>query len=81
MEFDNPIALTMEEHRQLGAQVSEAHVRLAELCKLIVTVYGPTNRASFSFLKTMEAMDRLCQDLQTQAIKDLPGYRTEGLYL
>jgi len=55
--------------------------RLRALCDLIVAVYGPANQASFSFLKAMEAVERLEQDLATQALHDLPGYPTNDIYL
>jgi hypothetical protein len=71
----------LEEHRELGRQVREAHARLHELCGLVISVYGPNNRAAFSFLKVAEAMDRLCLDLQTQASRDLPGFPIDGFYV
>ncbi|MCX6632631.1 MAG: hypothetical protein NTW28_33930 [Candidatus Solibacter sp.] len=55
--------------------------RLRALCDLVVGVYGPANRAAFSFIKTMEAIERLEQDLATQAAQDLqdvPGRSTNG---
>jgi len=55
--------------------------RLQELCKLVVSVYGPNNQAAFTFLKAAEQMERLCQDLQAQAAKDLPGLPIDGMYL
>ena len=55
--------------------------RLRALCELMVTVYGPANRASFSFLKAMEAIEHLEQDLATQAMQDLPGYPSNDIYL
>jgi hypothetical protein len=56
------------------------NARLQELCKLVVTVYGPHNQAAFTFLKAAEDVNRLCLDLQAQAAKDFPGYPVEGLY-
>jgi hypothetical protein len=55
--------------------------RLRALCSLVVDVYGPANRAAFSFLKAMEAIEHLEQDLATQAMRDLPGYPSNDLYL
>jgi hypothetical protein len=55
--------------------------RLRALCDLVVGVYGPNNRAAFSFLKTVEAIERLEQDLTSQAMRDLPGYPSNDLYL
>ena len=54
--------------------------RLRALCDVVISVYGPANRAAFSFLKTLEALDRLEQDLATQAMQDLPGYPSNDLY-
>jgi hypothetical protein len=72
--------LTLEEHRQLGAELRGTRSRLHALCTLVMSVYGPQNRAAFEFVKTTESMDRLCEDLQTQAAHDWPGQRTEGFY-
>jgi hypothetical protein len=80
MQSQNSTPLTLDEHRELGREISEIHRRLRELSGLVTAVYGPVNRASFSFLKSAEAMNRLCQDLQTQAAKDLPGYPVDNLY-
>jgi hypothetical protein len=55
--------------------------RLRVLCRLVVAVYGPASRASFSFMKAMEAIERLEQDLATQAMQDLPGYPSNDIYL
>jgi hypothetical protein len=55
--------------------------RLRALCDLVVSVYGPGNRASFSFLKALKAIEHLEQDLATQAMQDLPGYPSNDLYL
>ena len=45
-----------------------------------MSVYGPQNRAAFDFVKAVECVDRLCQDLQAQAAQDWPGHPTEGFY-
>ena len=55
--------------------------RLRALCELVVGLYGPGNRAAFSFLKALEAIEHLEQDLATQAMQDLPGYPSNDLYL
>jgi hypothetical protein len=55
--------------------------RLRALCELVVAVYGPASRTSFSFLKALEAIEHLEQDLATQAMQDLPGYPSNDLYL
>ena len=78
-EIVNP--LTLDEHRELGRELSAINARMRELCNLVVTVYGPHNRASFTFLKTAESMERLCQEMQTQVTLDHPGYSVEKVYL
>ena len=78
-EIVNP--LTLEEHRELGRELSAMNARMRELCHLVVQVYGPHNRASFTFLKTAEGMERLCQDMQTQVTLDHPGFSVEKFYL
>jgi len=78
-EILNP--LTLEEHRELGRELSAMNSRIRELCNLVVTVYGRHNRASFAFLKTTESMERLCQEMQTQVTLDHPGYSVEKIYL
>lgn len=57
------------------------NARLQELCKVVVSVYGPNAQAAFTFLKVAEQVNRLCQDLQAQAARDLPGYTIDGMYL
>ena len=81
MPPENSIPLTLDEHRELGSEMKAATNRLRNLCDLIVHVYGPNNRAAFSFLKALEAMDRLKQDLQTQATHDMPGHPSNDIYL
>jgi hypothetical protein len=81
MRPKSPVPLTVEEHRELGAEMRSTNARLQELCKLVVSVYGPQTQAAFSFLKMADQMNRLCQDLQAQAAKDLPDYPVDGLYL
>ena len=81
MRPQTPVPLTLEEHRELGAEMRAVNARLQELCKVVVSVYGPNAKAAFTFLKAAEQIHRLCQDLQAQAAKDLPGYPTDGIYL
>ena len=75
------LPLTLEEHRELGQELRLAGARLHELERLITSVYGPNSRASFAFLKTTEAVERLLQEMDAQAQADLPGSVTGGLYL
>lgn len=65
----------------MGREMSAINARLRELSQLFVTVYGPNNQASFTFLKTAESMERLCHDLQSQVTLDHPGYSVERIYL
>jgi hypothetical protein len=78
-ETSNP--LTLDEHRKLGRELRATNARLRQLCDVVVGVYGPNNRAAFSFQKLSEAMERACQDLETQATRDVGGYPGESFYL
>jgi hypothetical protein len=80
MRPQTPTPLTLEEHRELGAEMRALNARLQELCKVVVSVYGPNAQAAFTFMKAAEHVKRLCQDLQAQAARDLPGFPTDGLY-
>jgi hypothetical protein len=80
MRPETSIPLTLEEHRQLSLEIRAARVRMRELCDVVVGVYGPNNRAAFSFLRLTDAMDRLCQNLQTQVSQDYPGPDVDDLY-
>jgi hypothetical protein len=73
--------LTLDEHRELGRELKLAGARLRELERLVTSVYGPNSRASFSFIKAAEAVERLQQEMDTQAQADHPGFSTDGLYL
>jgi len=54
--------------------------KLRVLRDVVVGVYGPANRAAFTFERAMEQMEHLQQDLATQAAWDLPGYPSNNLY-
>lgn len=69
----------MEEHREMGHELNTMNARLRELCHLVLAVYGPNNQASFTFLKSVESMERLCQDMQAQLTTDHPGH-VEKIY-
>jgi hypothetical protein len=56
------------------------NARMQELCRMMVSVYGPNAPAAFTFMKVASNMERLCQDLQAQANRDLPGYPIDGFY-
>ena len=78
---ENSISLSIDEHRELGREMKATVKRLRVLCALVVDVYGPASRAAFSFVKAMETLERLEQDLATQAMHDLPGYPSNDIYL
>ena len=75
------ISLTIDEHRELGREMKATVNRLRALCDLVVEVYGPANRASFSFIQVVAAIERLEQDLATQVTLDLPGSASKDFYL
>jgi len=75
------VSLTLQEHRELGQEMKQTSRRLHAMCDLVVNVYGPQSPAAFIFLRTMEAFERLNQEMQTQALRDLPGYPNNDLYL
>ena len=81
MRPETPNPLTLEEHRRLGSELRAANLRLHQLCDIIVSVYGPQNRAAFSFQRVTEAIDRLCADLETQATWDGAGFKKDNFYL
>jgi hypothetical protein len=72
--------LTLEEHRELSREIRAARARLSELCNVVVGVYGPNNRAAFSFLRVADDINRLCQDLHAQLSRDYPGPDVDDLY-
>jgi hypothetical protein len=76
-----PAPLTLEEHRELGVEMRAANARMQELCKVVVGVYGPNAPAAFTFTRAAGSMERLCQDLQAQANRDLPGFAVDSFYL
>jgi hypothetical protein len=75
-----PISLSLEEHRELGAELRSARAQMQQLCQLVLAVYGPNNQAAFTFIKVVETLDRLAMDMQAQAARDLPGFPTDKLY-
>jgi hypothetical protein len=81
MRSNTPNPLTLEEHRELGCELRKTRARLHELSAMVSTIYGPNNRAAFSFEKAAAAMDRLCSDMDAQVAHDLPGYGTNGFYV
>ncbi len=80
MRPENYIPLTIDEHKEMGREMKAATERLRSLCDLIVNLYGVNNRAAFSFLKALEALDRTREDLQSQAMVDQPGHLNDNFY-
>lgn len=81
MRPQTPVPLTLEEHRELGAEMRAVNARLQALSEMVVSIYGPNAQAAFTFKKVAEQMQRLCDDLQAQAAHDLPGYSLDGMYV
>ncbi len=73
--------LTLEEHRELGAELRVTRARLRAACTLVTSIYGPNSQAAFTFQTVADDMDRLCADMQAQVTVDVPGYATQGFYL
>ena len=81
MRSETILPLTLDEHRELAAELRRTRNRMRELCNVVVGIYGPNNSAAFTFLKAAESMDRLCNDMQAQAARDCPGAAIPELYL
>ena len=64
----------------MARELQSTSERMRSLCDLIVHVYGTNNLASFSFLKAIDAMDRVKYELQAQALQDLPGHAKDVFY-
>jgi hypothetical protein len=77
-EFALP--LNLEEHRELGEEIRQTTVRFRELQTLVTTVYGRNSLAAFSFEKVVDSLERLQEDMESQALHDLKGAHPDGLY-
>ena len=44
-------------------------------------VYGLLTLPGFGFMRTMETLDRLRAEMESQAARDLQGYESKNLYL
>jgi hypothetical protein len=73
--------LTLEEHLELGREVKRCASRLREISNLVVEVYGQGSRPGVSFLRTMDALERLDRDLQQQAAAELGHPIDDDFYL
>jgi hypothetical protein len=80
MHQANSTPLTLQEHRELSLELKAARARLAQLCQLVLAVYGPNNHAAFTFAKAIEALDRLSTDMRSQAGHDCSGAPIDDLY-
>ena len=64
----------------MARELQTTSERMHSLCELIIQVYGTNSLASFSFLKAIDAMDRVKYELQAQALQDLPGHAKDVFY-
>jgi hypothetical protein len=81
MRRESLVPLTLEEHRELGAEIRATAARLKELADVVIGVYGPNNQAAFGFQRLVETLERLQKDLQAQASRDLPGVPVDRFYV
>jgi hypothetical protein len=72
--------LTFEEHRELGQEILKARARLLHLSSVVRGVYGAQSRVAFQYAKMLEALDRVCLEMQAQAELDCPGLNASSLY-
>ena len=80
MHHTPSVPLTLEEHREMGSELRSIRSRMHKLCDLVVEIYKPNNQAAFNFCQAVDAVDRLCAEMQTQAAQDAPDGHTEGIY-
>ena len=79
MRLNEPLPLTLEEHRELAGELRRVRARMNELRGLVTHVYGPNNRAAIGFSKTTDALEHLCADMEEQLAQDV-GYPMDGVY-
>jgi len=72
--------LTFGEHQELSLELANAFSKLSELLAIVTEIYGPNNQAAFTFVKTVESLERLRHDMRAQAGQDCPGHETAHLY-
>jgi hypothetical protein len=73
--------LNLEEHGQLGDELRKTSIRLRQLCGLVTDVYGSNSLPSVSFVRTIDAIERLRAEMEVQAAQDLQRYAEKNLYL
>ena len=71
---ENPAPLTLQEHRELAAELKATAARLHQLCDLVVGVYGPKSPSSYAFQAAVASLDRVFDELEHQALEDSKGY-------
>jgi hypothetical protein len=72
--------LSFEEHRDLGQELQKTRRHLLQLSRMVLDVYGASNRCSFDFEKVNEAVVTLIEELARQAAADCPGMDVDELY-
>jgi hypothetical protein len=72
--------LSFDEHRELGRDILRTRAHMRQLAALMMTVYGPQSRTTFTYQKVNEAIDRLCGEMQAQAELDCPGLDASSFY-
>ncbi len=80
MAAESPLPLSLDEHRELGSEIRNVTARLEELKKLVAAVYGANSMPAFDFTNAVEALEKLRDDMEVQAGRDLPGLHVDGLY-
>jgi hypothetical protein len=70
--------LSLEEHRELSVELHRTSARLRELQAMVTGIYGVA--AANSFAKAIESVERVCVEMQAQAVKDCPGSVMDKLY-
>jgi hypothetical protein len=73
--------LNIDEHAQLGDELRKTSTRLRQLCGLVADVYGSESMPAVSFVRTIDAIERLRAEMEVQAAQDLQRYAEKNLYL
>ena len=72
--------LTYEEHEEFGRELQKTKARLIQLASVVGGIYGPHSRSTFSFQKLIDAIERVCLDMEAQAEVDCPGLKAGRFY-
>lgn len=73
--------LNIDEHAELGDELRKTSTRLRQLCGLVVDVYGSETVPAVSFVRAIDAIQRLRAEMEVQAAQDLQRYAEKNLYL